>query len=60
MIVFSSLEAARREGFQPFDFDREQNLFVVQADMRRSSYRVKMLALARNPLTTALPRCERV
>lgn len=47
MIVFSSLEAASREGFCPYEFDEREGLWVVIAERTRHGHRERMLALAR-------------
>ena len=48
MTVFSNLEAARREGFHCYDFDRDFQLYiVVREDRRRDGARYRSLAYAR-------------
>lgn len=47
MLVFSSLEAARKEGFLPYDFDRDENLWIVIKERMLQSQRERLLALAR-------------
>lgn len=46
MLIFSSLEAAIREGFKAIDFDKEQGYHIVEKDFPRMPLKVKMLALA--------------
>jgi hypothetical protein len=54
MVVFSTPEAAIREGFTVIDFDREYDLYIVEKDVSRSGYRAKMLAFARRAVVRAV------
>lgn len=47
MVVFSSTEAAMREGFHVVDFDCEYRLYVVEKDLFRRPYKSKVVAFAR-------------
>jgi len=47
MVVFSSLEAARRAGFRWFEYSREYQLHVVQLDQWTPRGRIRALAFAR-------------
>lgn len=51
MIVFSSPEAAIREGFRVVDFDREYQLYIVEKDLDRRPLRMRVCAFARKPET---------
>lgn len=48
MVVFSSCEAAMKEGFGVYDFDNESKMYIVVKDFQRGNARVRMLALARH------------
>jgi hypothetical protein len=47
MLIFSSLEAAFREGFKVIDFDRDCDLFVVERTLLRTAESRKVCAFAR-------------
>lgn len=47
MIIFSSTNAAIREGFVIDELDREHSLFIVIKDMARNGVRARMRAFAR-------------
>jgi hypothetical protein len=48
MVVFSSPEAAMREGFQVVEFNREVDLYVVVKDFQRpDGRRARAIAFAR-------------
>ncbi len=47
MVVFSSPEAAIREGFRIVEFDREYQLYLVEKDLSRRPLRAKICAFAR-------------
>jgi hypothetical protein len=47
MYVFSSPEAALREGFRILDFNREYGLYIVEKDVQRRLHRAKMCAFAK-------------
>lgn len=49
MIIFSSPEAALKEGFRILDFDREYQLYIVEKDISRKPHRAKICAFARCP-----------
>jgi hypothetical protein len=57
MIVFSSKDAAIREGFQVDEFDCEHRLFIVVKDMARGNMRVRMRAFAKASAEEIAQRC---
>jgi hypothetical protein len=47
MVVFSSPQAAIREGFRILEYDAEYRLYIVEKDLPRKPLRAKMCAFAR-------------
>ena len=47
MVVFSTLDAAIHAGFQWYDYDKENNLYIVLLDRPQGNKRVRLLAFAR-------------
>lgn len=47
MVVFSSTQAAQREGFHIDEFDRDYQLYIVVKDVRRGRRKARMRAFAR-------------